>query len=86
MAAIWDKGHCPCPCCLIPKLTFHPPGFLTDLAARLSYTQTYLLDKIKLTQKALYVLGGPLKGLMVKTLLKGEFLVPTLVRSLRPLM
>ena len=81
MAAIRDKGHCPCPRCLIPKSKFHRTGFLTDLAARLSHTRTYLLDKIKLTRKALYVLGRPLKGSMVETLLKGESLVPTLVRN-----
>lgn len=31
LATLRDKGNCPCPRCLIPKLNFHRLGFLTDL-------------------------------------------------------
>lgn len=85
----WEGHHCyysgqralPLSALPDPQLKFHHTGFLTDLAARLSHIWTYLLDKIKLARKVLYMLGRPLKGLTVETLLKGESLVPTLVRN-----
>jgi len=82
VATIQDKGNCPCPCCLIPKAKFHCTRFVRNLAARLSQAWTYLVNKIQLAQQAIYVLGRPLKGMMVETILKGESLVPTLVRML----
>ena len=61
---------------------FHRVGLVRDLAARISQARTYLLDKIRLARHAIYVLGQPLKGVTVETLLKDESLVPTLVRLL----
>ena len=59
---------------------FHHTGLIRDLAARLSRARTYLIDKIRLTRQAIYVLGKPLKGSVVETILKDESLVPTQVR------
>jgi hypothetical protein len=47
----------------------------------MSHARTYLLDKINLARRALYMLGRPFKGTTVETILKGESLIPTLVRS-----
>ena len=82
LATIWDKGCCPCPRCLIPKSNLHCTGFLKDLAVRFSLARTYLVDKVKLAQQAIYMLGQPLKGTTAETILKDKFLVPTLVRIL----
>ena len=82
LATIRDKGHCPCPRCLIPKSNLHHTGFLKDLAARFSLARTYLVDKVKLAQQAIYVLGQPLKGTTAETILKDESLVLMLVRIL----
>ena len=80
LATIQDKGHCPCPCCLVPKVMFHHTGLIRDLATRLSHARTYLIDKIRLAQQAIYVLSKPLKGSVVETILKDKSLVPTQVR------
>ena len=61
LATIWDKGHCPCPCCLMPKRMFCHTRLIRDLATRLSHAQTYLIDKLTLTHQAIYMLSRPLK-------------------------
>ena len=82
LATIQDKGRCPCPHYLIPKSNLYRTGFLKDLAVRFSLARTYLVDKVKLAQQAIYMLGQPLKGTTAETILKDESLVPTLVRIL----
>ena len=58
---------------------FHRTGFVRDLASRISYSRTYLHEKIALARCAIYELGRALKGTTVETILKNESLVPTLV-------
>ena len=82
LATIRDKGHCPCPRCLVPKLIFHRTGFVRNFVARLSRARTYFVEKVTAARQAVYVLGRPLKGITVETILKSESLVPTLVHTL----
>lgn len=79
LAAIRDKGNCSCSCCIIPKSMFHCTGFIQDFTARISCVRTYLQDKIKLAWWVVYIFGRPLKGMTVESILKAEFLVPTLI-------
>ena len=82
LATIRDKGHCPCPRCIIPKSNFSQVGWWNDIKARVSQARTYMQNKIVAARDAIYRRGAPIKGAVVERLLKDCSLVPTLV-SLR---
>ncbi|KIM61037.1 hypothetical protein SCLCIDRAFT_26188 [Scleroderma citrinum Foug A] len=77
LATIQDKGHFPCPRCLIPKKDFHLLGFLTDLSQRMSRARLYIHDKVSAARNAIYNLGSPIKGTLPEGHLKDTSLVPT---------
>lgn len=64
---------------MVPKSKFGSLGLVSDLKARLSQLRTYLRNKITSAREAIYNLGIPVKGAVVKQLLKEYSLVPTLV-------
>ncbi|KIM65578.1 hypothetical protein SCLCIDRAFT_22486 [Scleroderma citrinum Foug A] len=78
LATIQDKGHCPCPRCLIPKAHFSNTGLWNDIKAWISQARTYMQSKIISARDAIYQHGAPIKGAIVERLLKDSSLVPTL--------
>lgn len=78
LATIRDKGHYPCPQCLIPKSNFWRVGLWSDVKARVAQARTYLRSRIVAARDAIYRLGAPIKGTIVERLLKDYSLVPTL--------
>ena len=79
LATIRDKGHCPCPRCLIPKKDFHLLGLLTDLSQRMSRARLYIRDKVSAAHTAIYNIGSPIKGTLPEGHLRDMSLVPTFV-------
>lgn len=79
LAAIRDKGDCPCPRCFLPKSRFDRLGLKADISARINSVRLYLRDKIIVARDAIYKLGAPVKGAAAERLLKDFSLVPTLV-------
>lgn len=79
LAVIQDKGHCPCPRCLILKTDFHLLGLLTDMSQRVSRAWSYICDKVSAAHTAIYNLGLLIKGSLPEGHLKDMSLVPTFV-------
>ena len=79
LATIRDKGSCPCPRCLVPKVDFHRVGLLSDMSQRISKVRSYLREKIAATRAAIYNTGAPIKGSVPEAHLKEKSLVPTFV-------
>jgi hypothetical protein len=79
LAAIRDKGDCPCPRCFQHKSHFDRLGLKADTLARINNMRVYLRDKIIVARDAIYKLGAPIKGVATERLLKDFSLVPTLV-------
>ena len=79
LATIRNKGHCPCPQCLIPKSCFSHTSLWNDIKAQISQACTYMQSKIISARDAIYQHGAPIKGAVVEHLLKDSSLVPTLV-------
>ena len=79
LATIRDKGHCPCPRCLIPKEDFDLLGLVTDLSQRISRARSYIRDKVIAAHNAIYNIGSPIKGALPEGYLKDMSLVPTFV-------
>ncbi|KAG2336568.1 hypothetical protein BDR05DRAFT_985238, partial [Suillus weaverae] len=78
LAALRDKGDCPCPQCFLPKSCFNQLGLKADISARIKSVRLYLRDKIVVARKAIYQLGAPIKGTAAECLLKEFSLVQTL--------
>lgn len=79
LATIRDKGTCPCPRCLVPKIDFHRIGHLSDVSQRISKARLYLRDKVAAARAAIYNAGAPIKGSVPEAHLKEKSLVPTFV-------
>jgi hypothetical protein len=81
VAAIRDKGHCPCPRCLVRKPDIHKVGQARDLHSRTSKARTYVGDLIRQAREFIYKLGYGVKSAAVERLLQANSWVPTLVIS-----
>lgn len=79
LATIRDKGSCPCPWCLVPKVDFHHVGLLSDMSQRISKVRSYLREKIATAWATIYNTGAPIKGSVPEAHLKEKSLVPTFV-------
>ena len=79
LATIRDKGHCPCPRCLVLKTEIPKIGQKVDRRNRLSRGRTYLRDVIKTARHFIYNLGRNVKGAAVERLLEAQSWVPTFV-------
>jgi hypothetical protein len=79
LATIRDKGHCPCPRCLVLKTDIPKVGQKLDCRSRLSKARTYLRDTIQTARKFIYNLGLNVKGAAVERLLEAQSWVPTFV-------
>ena len=82
LAMIRDKGHCPCPLCLVPKGDFAHLGLVSDMSARLAKIRVYFHDRVRAARDAIYKLGSLIKGTTPEHYLKEFSLVPTLVSDL----
>ncbi|KIK11741.1 hypothetical protein PISMIDRAFT_122141 [Pisolithus microcarpus 441] len=78
VAAIRDKGLCPCPRCCLPKSSFSRLGFTSDRTGRLTRARFYARNKICAARRAIYQFGNPIKGTAVERILKDCSLVLTL--------
>jgi len=77
LATIRDKGLCPCPRCLVPKLKLDCLGLRQDVIVRVTQLRTYLAGKVSSARKAIYNLAKPINGAAVEDLLKAFLGVPT---------
>ncbi|KAG1883849.1 hypothetical protein F4604DRAFT_1981657 [Suillus subluteus] len=77
IAAIRDKGVCPCPRCLLPKSYFGRIGLHSDMSGRVARVYKSIKDTVIAARNAIYKLGAPIKGAAVERLLKEFSLVPT---------
>ena len=62
LATICDKGLCPCPCCLIPKVKTDLMGQVRDLAQRISHARNILYDVVQTARRSIYQLAIPING------------------------
>ena len=81
VATIRQKGHHPCPRCLIPKVKFDLMGQIRDLAQRISNPRNILHEAVQAARRFIYQLGLPVNGPAVDRLLKSTSSVPTVVSS-----
>ena len=79
LAAVWDRGLCPCPRCLIPKSDIHKLGQATDFASQVKNAHTYIGDTIRTARKFIYQGGLGINSVAVECVLKSESWTPTLV-------
>lgn len=79
LAAIRERGLCPCPRCLVPKSELHQMGLVEDMKKRISRARTYLSGAIDAARKAIYTGGLYIMSAPVERLLKPFSLVPTMV-------
>ena len=79
LATIHDKGLCPCPRCLIPKVKIDLMGQVRDLAQRNINPCNILYDIVQTARGFIYQLGIPINGSVVDKLLKPTSSVPTVV-------
>ena len=80
LATLRNKGLCPCPRCLIPKVKIDLMGQIRDLAQRISNPRNILYDVVQRARCFIYQLGIPITGAAVAQLLKPTSSVPTVVR------
>ena len=80
LATIRDKGLCPCPRCLIPKVKIDLMGQVRDLTQRISHARNILYDVVQTARRSIYQLAIPINGGAVEQLLKPTSSVPTVVR------
>ena len=81
LAAIRNKGDCPCPRCKVKKTDISKLGHFNDIKARLSEAQIYLLSVITLAVDFVYNCGYNLNSSAVEHLLFVSSLVSTRVRD-----
>jgi hypothetical protein len=81
LAAIRSKGICPCPRCLVPKVSIDQVGYLRDAQRRISNARTYVGDLVIRAREFIYKLGYGVTSAAVERLLHPRSLVPTLVSS-----
>jgi hypothetical protein len=79
IAAIRDKGLCPCPRCLIPKVKVDKIGHLQDSSDRITKARSYSHNLITLARDFVYKLGYGVTSAAIDRLLKPTSLVPTYV-------
>ena len=79
LATIRDKGLCPCPRCLVPKLKLDQTGTKHDSNFRLKNARTYLFDYVIIARNAIYKSAAAIAGVVVNRLLKATSSVPTVV-------
>ncbi len=79
LATIRDKGLCPCPRCLVPKLKLDQTGRKRDSNFRLKYARTYISDLVEVARNAIYKSAAAIAGVVVNRLLKVTSSVPTVV-------
>jgi hypothetical protein len=79
LATIRDKGLCPCPRCLIPKVKIDLMGQVRDLAQRISHPRNILYDVVQTARRFIYQLALPINGTAVEQLLKPNSSIPTVV-------
>jgi len=77
LATIRDKGLCPCPRCLVPKVKLDRLGLRRDVIVRITQLRTYLAGKVSSAHKAIYNFAKPINGAAVEDLLKAFSGVPT---------
>jgi hypothetical protein len=79
IAAVRDKGLCPCPRCLVPKAKVDKIGYLQDSRDRIKKARSYSHDLITRARDFVYKLGFNVKSAAIDRLLKSTSLVPTYV-------
>ena len=79
LATIRDKGLCPCPRCLVPKLKLDQTGMKHDANFRLKNARTYLYTCVQKARDAIYKSAAAIAGAVVNRSLKATSSVPTLV-------
>ena len=79
LATIRDKGLCPCPHCLIPKVKIDCMGQVWDLAQWISHAHNVLYDVVQTAHRFIYQLAIPINSTAVEQLLKPNSSVPTVV-------
>jgi hypothetical protein len=79
LAAVRNKGDCPCPRCLIHKNEIHKIGQVMDAKRRLSNARSYPADLIAQARRFIYKLGRVVTSVKVERLLKPHSWVPTSV-------
>jgi hypothetical protein len=84
LASIRDKGHCPCPRCLIPLSRVQNMGMRQDMTQRKTLARVDDEDrrqKIDCARKIIYEKNYAVDTENVETLLQPESLVPTSVSA-----
>ncbi|KAG2753045.1 hypothetical protein P692DRAFT_201706406 [Suillus brevipes Sb2] len=87
IATIKDMGACPCPRCLMPKVSFDLVGLFKDMQDRVTTLRIYCLDKIIKARGFIYG-GNTVNGSKVQAAVGGGSWVPTVnafVERLGPL-
>ena len=82
LATIRDKGLCPCPRCLMPKLQFDQTGTKLDSNFRIKNVRIYLSSYVQIARDAIYKSAAAIAGVVVNRALKATSSVPTLVCQL----
>jgi hypothetical protein len=82
IATIKDMGSCPCPRCLIPKVSFNLLGLFSDMQDRLTKLRIYSLARVMEARECIYGWGHTVNGPKVQTILGEGSWVPTVVRAL----
>lgn len=79
LATVRNRGNCPCPRCLVPKVDLRKVGQVRDLQNRVSNARHYVGDLICLARDFIYKLGRNVASTAVERLLFSHSWVPTMV-------
>jgi hypothetical protein len=79
IATIKDMGSCPCPRCLLPKVSFDLLGLFRDMQDRLANLRTYCLESVTKARDLIYNRGNTVNGSKVQATLGEGSWVPTVV-------
>ena len=79
LTTICDKGLCPCPRCLIPKVKTDLMGQVQDFAQQISHACNILYNVVQTVRRSIYQLAIPINSATVEQLLKPTSSVPMVV-------
>lgn len=80
LATIRDRGLCPCPRCLVPRVDLDKLGHSRDAMRRTVTSRSFDTQRIGLARGLIYDSGISLSSVKLERLLKPCSLVPTIVR------
>jgi hypothetical protein len=79
LAALREKGLCPCPRCLVKKDELDKLGQVRDSRGRISGARIFNMDWITRARHFIYHVGFPVRSVGIERMLKPTSLIPTLV-------